>query len=79
MKNVEQRWRISKMTRKHYTMLAQWCGQSNVSTYRVENLLELLEEDNPNFDKNKFLKLFKEIRHDYEQYNNAFKYRYKAS
>tara|TARA_Y100000287_G_C14234043_1_gene363710 strand:- start:5773 stop:5991 length:219 start_codon:yes stop_codon:yes gene_type:complete len=57
------------MTRKHYIMLAQWCGQSNVSDFRVENLMELLEEDNPNFDKNKFRKKFLEHRADYETYN----------
>lgn len=57
------------MTRKHYEMLAQWCGQSNVSDFRVENLMELLEEDNPNFDKNKFRKKFLEHRDNYETYN----------
>ena len=57
------------MTRKHYTMLAQWCGQSNVSDFRVENLMELLEEDNPNFNKIKFRRMFLEHRAEYEKYN----------
>lgn len=66
------------MTRKHYIMLAQWCGQSNVSDFRVENLIEMLEEDNPNFDKNKFWKKFKEHRQEYEEYNRDLMNRLRA-
>ena len=66
------------MTRKHYIMLAQWCGQSNVSEFRVENLIELLEEDNPNFDRNKFWKKFKEHRDYYEHYNRDLMNRLRA-
>ncbi len=66
------------MTRKHYTMLAQWCGQSNVSDFRVENLMELLEEDNPNFDKSKFRKKFLEHRDNYETYNRELIARLRA-
>ena len=66
------------MTRKHYIMLARWCGQSNVCDFRVENLMELLEEDNPNFDKNKFRKTFKQCRSDYEHYNKELINRLRA-
>jgi len=66
------------MTRKHYIMLAQWCGHSNVSDYRVENLIEMLEEDNPNFDKNKFWMEFKRCRSNYEHYNNQLINRLRA-
>jgi hypothetical protein len=66
------------MTRKHYAMLAQWCGQSNVSDFRVETLMELLEEDNPKFDKNKFRKKFLEHRDNYETYNRGLIARLRA-
>ena len=66
------------MTRKHYTMLAQWCGQSNVSEFRVENLMELLKEDNSNFDKDKFRKKFLENRDEYETYNRGLIARLRA-
>lgn len=66
------------MTRKHYIMLAQWCGHSNVSDYRVENLIEMLEEDNSNFDKHKFWTTFKQCRSDYEHYNDQLINRLRA-
>ena len=66
------------MTRKHYVMLAQWCGHSNVSDYRVENLIEMLEEDNPQFDKQRFWRMFKDCRQQYETYNNALLSRLRA-
>jgi len=66
------------MTRKDYVMLAQWCGHSNVSDYRVENLIEMLEEDNPKFDKHKFWREFKRCRQDYENYNNKLIERLRA-
>lgn len=66
------------MTRKHYVMLAQWCGHSNVSDYRVENLIEMLEEDNPQFDKQRFWRMFKDCRQQYETYNSALLSRLRA-
>lgn len=60
---------VAVMTKKHYVMLAHWCGQSNVSDYRVENLIEILEEDNPRFDKQEFWAMFKNSRALYEIYN----------
>lgn len=66
------------MTRKDYIMLAQWCGQSNVSDFRVETLMEVLEEDNSNFDKDKFRKKFLEVRNEYETYNRGLIARLRA-